>query len=241
MVEDFEGDDQKMDSIIDEFLSAFVSSPIGLDMETKEEEAQPPMPLVNNEEEIELEESYQEEEVDIEKPYKKVEVVREEHKGVELANSLEISLPRPLPSNTTFKWVKFLSLSFTFPLEYGLLETDGNLRTLCGIKSERKMVSGKYCPASFNMVRCSKFKRKGWYRAQLNGSRKLFGCFNENSKAEPPGWNNDDQLEDGCRNKIWDPGIYEDQFWELKACEELHQSLRNLLSMDRAYWKTKHW
>ena len=66
MVEDFEEDDQEMDLIIDEFLSTFESSPIGLDMEIKEEEAQPPMPLVNNEEEIELEESYQEEEVEIE-------------------------------------------------------------------------------------------------------------------------------------------------------------------------------
>jgi len=43
-----------MDSIIDEFLSTIESSPIGLDMEIKEEEAQPPMPSVNNEEEIEL-------------------------------------------------------------------------------------------------------------------------------------------------------------------------------------------
>ncbi|KAL4397425.1 hypothetical protein AHAS_Ahas01G0190600 [Arachis hypogaea] len=75
----------------------------------------------------------------------------------------------------------------------------------------------------------------------MNGSRKLFGCLNEISNCLPPGWNHDDQLEDGCRIKIWDPGIYEDQFWELKACEELHQSLRNLPGIDRAYWKSKHW
>ena len=40
------------------------------------------------EEEIELEESYQEEEVDIEEACKEVVVVKEEHKGVELASSL---------------------------------------------------------------------------------------------------------------------------------------------------------
>ena len=55
------------------------------------------------------------------------------------------------------------------------------------------------------MVGSFKFKCKGWRRAQLNGSGKLFGRFSENSKAEPPEWNHDNQLEDGCRNKIWDP------------------------------------
>ena len=80
MAKDFEEVNQEMDSIIDEFLSTFESSPIGLDMEIKEEEAQPPMPLVNNEEEIELEENYQEEEVDIEEACKKVEIVKEEPK-----------------------------------------------------------------------------------------------------------------------------------------------------------------
>ena len=154
------------------------------------------------------------EEVEIEEAYKEVEVVREEHKGVELAISLEIPPPKLLSSFTTFKWVKFISLSFLIPLEYGLLETDGQLRALCGIKSKRKMVSGKNCPARFIMVRSFKFKHKGWCRAQLNGSGKLFGRFSENSKAESPGWNHDNQLEDGCRNKIWDPG---------------------------GHWKSKHW
>ena len=113
------------------------------------------MPLVSNEEEIELEESYQEEEVDIEEVCKEVEVVKE-HKGVELEITLPklLEIPPPkLPSSfTTFKWVKFISLSFLIPLEYGLLETDGQLRALCGIKSKRKMVSGWSCQTRFNMV-----------------------------------------------------------------------------------------
>ncbi|WP_424765307.1 hypothetical protein, partial [Proteus mirabilis] len=65
MVEDFEEVDQEM--------------------KIKEEEAQPPMPLVSNAEEIELAESYQEEEVKIEEACKEVEVVKKEPKGVELA------------------------------------------------------------------------------------------------------------------------------------------------------------
>ncbi|KAL4394504.1 hypothetical protein AHAS_Ahas02G0158600 [Arachis hypogaea] len=51
----------------------------------EEEDAQPPILLVSNEEEIALEESYQEEEVEIEKACKEVEEFKEEHKGVELA------------------------------------------------------------------------------------------------------------------------------------------------------------
>ncbi|TDA89834.1 hypothetical protein, partial [Halomonas marinisediminis] len=88
-----------------------------------------------------MEESYQEEEVNIEETCKEVEVVREEHKGVELANLLEIPPPKLPSSFTTFKWVKFISLSFLIPLEYGLLETDGQLRALCDIKSKKKMTS----------------------------------------------------------------------------------------------------
>ena len=89
-----------------------------------------------------------------------MEVVKEEPKGMELAISLKIPPPKLPSSFTTFKWVKFISLSFLIPFEYGLLETDGQLRALCGIKSKRKMVSGKSCQARFNMVACSKLKCK---------------------------------------------------------------------------------
>ena len=74
----------------------------------------PSMPLVSSEEKIELEESYQEEEVKIEEACKEVEEFKEEHKGGELARPL----PKPSPSNTTFKWVKFLSLLFHLNMVY---------------------------------------------------------------------------------------------------------------------------
>jgi len=215
------------------------------EIEIKEEEAQPPMPLVSNEEDIGLEESYQEEEVETEEACKEVEVIKGEHQGMELEITfpklLETSPPKPFPSNTTFKWVKFISLSFIIPLEYGLLETDGQLRALCGFKSKREMVSGWQHNPRFVVVGSSKSKCKGWCRARMNGSRKLFGCLSENSDCLPPRWNHHVPLADGCRNKIWDPGIHEDRLWELKACEELHQSLRNLPAIDIAYWKSKHW
>ncbi|RYQ90813.1 hypothetical protein Ahy_B09g096797 [Arachis hypogaea] len=119
-------------------------SPIVLEIEIKEEDAQPPMPLVSNEEEIELEESHQEKGVEVEESCKEVEVFKEEHKGMKLTRPLEKSLPKS-PSNITFKWVKFLSLIFTFPLEYGLIKTDGQLRALCGVKSKSEFISRWKC------------------------------------------------------------------------------------------------
>ncbi|POO76370.1 hypothetical protein C1T30_43595, partial [Bacillus sp. MBGLi97] len=61
---------------------------------------------------------------------------------------------------TIFKWVKFIFHSFLIPFEYGLLETDGQFRVFCGIKSKRKKVSGKNCSVRFIMVGSFKFKRK---------------------------------------------------------------------------------
>ena len=86
--------------------------------------------------------------------------------GIEYALSrpLESPLPR-LPSTPSFEWMKLISIIFIIPLEYGLLETDGQLIALCGVKSKRKMVSGWSCPTRFNMVAYSKFKCTGWCKA----------------------------------------------------------------------------
>ncbi|KAL4316078.1 hypothetical protein AHAS_Ahas15G0249100 [Arachis hypogaea] len=182
---------------------------------------------------------FKEEEVEIEKACKEVEEFKEEHKGVELARPL----PKSSPSNTTFKWVKFLSLTFTFLLEYGLLETDGQLRALCGIKSKRKMISGKSYQARFKMVACSKLKCKDWCRAQLNGSRRLFGYLCENSNQLPPGGNNGDPQEDGCKSKVWDPGIYShnQHYWSLVTCFNLLEGVMRLVWNPGGYWINKHW
>ena len=194
-----------------------------------------------------MEESYQEEEVKIEEAFKEVEVVKEEHKGVELEITLPKLLETPppkLPSSfTTFKWVKFISPSFLIPLEYGLLETDGQLRALCGIKSKRKMVSGKNYPARFIMVGSLKFKRKGWCKAQLNGSRKLFDCLRENSDCLPPGWNNIAQQEDGCKSKVCDPGIHfgNQHSWGLVTCFNLLEGFLRLIWDTGGHWNYKHW
>ena len=93
------------------------------------------------------------------------------------------------------------------------------------------------------MVDASNMRYKGWSIAHLDGSRRIVGHFIENSPCSPPGWaNNESQLQDGCENKVWDPGSQkEDQLWEPQACEEPHQSLEILILNDGAYWRFKHW
>ena len=121
---------------------------------------------------------------------------------------------------------KILSLSFTFLLEYSLIENDGQLRAPCGVKSRRELCSGWTHHSKFIMVACSKLNGNVWCGAKLCGSRRMFGCLFENSKVMPPNWNHDDQFEDGCQNKVWDPGSHkENQIWEPMACVELHQGL----------------
>ncbi|QHN93848.1 uncharacterized protein DS421_17g596180 [Arachis hypogaea] len=162
--------------------------------------------------------------------------------GYALSRSLEASLPR-WPSTPSLEWVKFISISFIVPLEYGLLETDGQLRILCGMKRKRKMFRGWRCKSRLIMVDASNMRYKGWSSAQLDGSRRIVGHYIENSPHSPPGWtNNDDQPQDGCENKVWDPGLQEeDQLWEPQACEELHQDLAQFMKNLGAQWRTKHW
>ena len=93
------------------------------------------------------------------------------------------------------------------------------------------------------MVDASNMRYKGWSSAQIDGSRRIVGHYIENSPYLPPGWTyNDDQPQDGCENKVWDPGLQEeDQLWEPQACEELHQGLKILKLKNGAYWRFKHW
>ena len=145
-------------------------------------------------------------------------------------------LPPQAPSNTTFKWVKFLSLSFTFSLEYGLIENDGQLRALCGVKSIRELCSGCKLGIRLIKVKASRYRNDDWKDTTLHGSRQKARCAKENSMCQsplcqPPGKKKyEDQIEDGCEDKIWDPGsLYEDQLWGLISWVELYPSLMKMV------------
>ncbi|RYR25895.1 hypothetical protein Ahy_B02g059922 [Arachis hypogaea] len=181
------------------------SSPIKIEVDIEISPTLPPSCDVKSGEELEE----VEEEVEVEEACEEVEVVKKEHKGVDLTLSKcgEVPLPKS-PSNITFKWVKFLSLIFTFLLEYGLIENDGQLRALCGIKSKRELVSSWKHHSKFIMVASSRLNSNGWCRTKLHGPRRMFGGLIENSQALSPKFNYGSQQEDGCKNKVWDPGIH---------------------------------
>ncbi|RYR26028.1 hypothetical protein Ahy_B02g060143 [Arachis hypogaea] len=216
-IEEYEEVDQEMDLFINEFLSKIEPPPIRQEIKVLEDNTK----LCDKRGKVEIEEAR-----------KEVEIHKEEHKEVDLALSKcgEVSLPES-SSNTTFKWVKFLSISFTFSLEYGLTENDGQLRALCGVKSIRELCSGWKHHSKLMMVVSSTFKNNGWCRTKLHGSRKLFGSFFENSTCQPPGKNMyEDRIEDGCEDKIWDPGSpCKDQLWGLISWVELCPSLMNMV------------
>ncbi|QHN76627.1 uncharacterized protein DS421_19g645540 [Arachis hypogaea] len=246
--EDLEGMKQELSSLGDEDHASNhlggesfefeEPSPNEIESNVEVDFSQPPIYDLSDGEELD---EIDEQRIGSEEAYEEVEINKEEHKGVKLASTLKIPLPQPPPSILSFKWVNSLYSSFIIPLEYGLLETDGQLRHICGFKSKKKMASGWKHYSRLIMVACSKLNCKVWCRARLFGSRRMFGHFIENPKVMPPKWNNDNQLEDGCGNKIWDPGIHEDQFWEPMVCEELHQGLKILKLTNGAYWRFKHW
>ena len=64
--------------------------------------SQPPAYDLSDEEDIE---DFDQDDVTFEEFCKEVEKFTEEHKGVELTEPLETPIPRPLPPNTSFKWV----------------------------------------------------------------------------------------------------------------------------------------
>ncbi|MED6207654.1 hypothetical protein PIB30_037705 [Stylosanthes scabra] len=161
-------DDSTPTSDIDDLVEL---SSVELEFNVEEKCAQSPKHTLRNEEIVE---EVSKQEVKLEEACQEVEVVEEEQMGVEitLVNLLKTSLSNSPPSITSFSWVKFISLSFIIPLEYGLLETDGQLRALCGFKSKREISSGWQHRSWLTRVETSRFGFKGWHRDQLDESRR---------------------------------------------------------------------
>ncbi|MED6194547.1 hypothetical protein PIB30_029574 [Stylosanthes scabra] len=100
-----------------------------------------------NEQEMEVEvQAYEEvddneQEMEVEKAYKGLRFDKPESKGLKatLAHPLGTSLSN-LPSNSPFEWVTISCVNFLGSHQYVLLETDGQLRTLCRMLKRDKLV-----------------------------------------------------------------------------------------------------
>ncbi|MED6134329.1 hypothetical protein PIB30_036083 [Stylosanthes scabra] len=68
----------------------------------------------------------------------------EEKRGMEIALTIPFEVfPPKSPSQLQFEWINLSTMNFLGPHQYALLETDGQLRALCRLKSEKELVVGR--------------------------------------------------------------------------------------------------
>ncbi|MED6224576.1 hypothetical protein PIB30_085422 [Stylosanthes scabra] len=167
------------------------------------------------------------------------EVVDEdkESKGMEILHSgSSEATPSKLPSELQFEWVSFSNLNFIGPQHYGLLETDGHLKALCGVLDKKEEDSAELG---------SEFKAYSGYLHKLHNNRARLRALSSRKHLGP--WQFQEKLVDsqnnGWTNQVWDPGkSYKSQhFWGFITCLGV---LANLIYMT---WnpikntKSKHW
>ncbi|MED6135191.1 hypothetical protein PIB30_043979 [Stylosanthes scabra] len=126
-----------------------------------------------------------------------VEDKDKEQQGVESVHFVSSEATPPmLPSELHLKWVNPYDMSCLGPLRYGLIETDGQLKALCGVLDKKKM----------DYMELSESKFKG-----CNGL--LHKLHNNKAKI---GW----------ANQVWDPGKSSmDHHWEVTHCMGALRSL----------------
>ncbi|MED6126325.1 hypothetical protein PIB30_077403 [Stylosanthes scabra] len=82
------------------------------------------------------------EDKEVEDVDQEVEDKDKEPKGMENVHSASSeATPPKLPSELHFEWVNPSNMNFLGPQHYGLLETDGQLKALCGVLDKKKMES----------------------------------------------------------------------------------------------------
>ncbi|MED6221593.1 hypothetical protein PIB30_056258 [Stylosanthes scabra] len=82
------------------------------------------------------------EEVEEENIDQEVAVEDKESKGMQIIQSASSeATPPESPSKLHFEWVNPSAMNFLGPQHYGLLETDGQLRALCGVLDKKKLDS----------------------------------------------------------------------------------------------------
>ncbi|MED6131876.1 hypothetical protein PIB30_014093 [Stylosanthes scabra] len=147
-------------------------------------------------------------ELEVEEACKELGFDKQESKGAKttLTHPLRTSLAN-LPSNTSFEWVSLPCVNFLDPHQYTLLETDGQLRALCRLKSEEELMVGWQHESKLKNEIISRLEVQGRCKTKING----FQTRNWGSRKHLESWplqvKHDNQQENGWTLKIWDPGI----------------------------------
>ncbi|MED6225213.1 hypothetical protein PIB30_091527 [Stylosanthes scabra] len=114
--------------------------------------------------------------------------------------------PSKLPSELQFEWVNFSNLNFIGPQHYGLLETDGQLKALCGVMDKKEMDS-----LGLDETRCTtcwKPKICSRHLLKLYNNRGKVGAFSLRKHLKPCQFQEKlvDSQNNGWTNQVWDPG-----------------------------------
>ncbi|MED6113521.1 hypothetical protein PIB30_071557 [Stylosanthes scabra] len=148
-----------------------------------------------NHEEVEKNEDQEAEDVDHE-----VENKDKEQKGMEIVHSASSkATPSKLPSELQFEWINFSNLNFIGPQHYGLLETNGQLKALCGVFDKKKENSAELR---------SEFKAYSGYLHKLHNNRTKVGALSSRKHLGPCQFQEKlvDPQNNGWTNQVWDPG-----------------------------------
>ncbi|MED6139537.1 hypothetical protein PIB30_084744 [Stylosanthes scabra] len=160
-----------------------------------------------------------------------------EQKGIEIVHSAssEATLSK-LPSELQFEWVNLSNLNFIGPQHYGLLETDGQLKALCGVLDKKKEDSVELG---------SEFKAYNGHLHKLYNNRAKVRASNLKKHLGP--WQSQEKLvysqRNGWTNQVWDPGkSYKNQlFWGVTTYIGTFRDLLNMNWNPIENTKFKHW
>ncbi|MED6114311.1 hypothetical protein PIB30_079072 [Stylosanthes scabra] len=141
--------------------------------------------------------------VEVESVDQQVEDVNNEPKGINSVHSVSSGeAPPKLPSELHFEWVNPSDMNFLGHQHYVLLETDGQLKSLCGVLDKKEMESLELDESRFISCGKSEFKSYSRHLHKLHNSRAKVGALSlrkhlgswqfqeELVDSQNNGWNN---------------------------------------------------
>ncbi|MED6175247.1 hypothetical protein PIB30_076600 [Stylosanthes scabra] len=167
-----------------------------------------------------------------------------EQKGMEIVHSASSeATPSKLPSELKIEWINFSNLNFLGPQHYALLETDGQLKALCGVMDKKEMDSLGLDESRF--ITCEKPKICSRHLLKLHNNRGKVGEFSLKKHLEPCQFQEklEDSKNNGWTNQVWDPGkSYKSQhFWGVITCLGVLANLIYMIWNPIKNTKSKHW
>ncbi|MED6210903.1 hypothetical protein PIB30_068472 [Stylosanthes scabra] len=160
-----------------------------------------------------------------------------ESKGMQIIQSASSeATPPESPSKSHIEWVNPSAMNFLGPQHYALLETNGQLRALCGELDKKKMDSLGLDKSRFITCGESEFKAYSGQLHKLHNNRTKVGALNLRKHLGP--WQSQEKLVDshsnGWTNQIWDPKkIYKNQH-EVQALVGIQRGAQTQATIIRA-------